>query len=382
MWAGQERARRANHRSMTASPRPTALEFFAGGGLARLGLTKTFDVIWANDIDAMKAAAYRANFGDQGFVQGDIGALDPTTIPRADLAWASFPCQDLSLAGERGGLNARRSGSFFAFISIIAALQEQGRAPAIIVIENVSGLLTSHQGRDFAAIFEALSTLGYLAGALEIDARNFVPQSRPRVFIVAVAAGVHVPVDLIAGGSPFYTPATARAANQVSTKVLPWSLGSPPLRQTKITDIIDHSDQTFWSSDRMAALLTSLSPKHIAQLARVQATNQPEIGTIYRRTRVKAGVKASFAEVRFDGVAGCLRTPSGGSSRQFLLFVDGPNLKVRSLNAREAMRLMGVPDSYQLPKSQLAGLKIAGDGVAVPVVDWLREQLLGRLIAS
>jgi DNA (cytosine-5)-methyltransferase 1 len=364
---------------MTATPRPTALEFFAGGGLARLGLAKCFDVIWANDIDAMKAATYRANFGDQGFVHGDISALDPRAIPQADLAWASFPCQDLSLAGERGGLNARRSGSFFAFIDIIAALQKQDRAPAIVVIENVSGLLTSHQGRDFAAIFEALSTLGYVAGALEIDARSFVPQSRPRVFIVAVAAGVRVPPDLIAGGSPFFSHATARATHQVSGPVLPWSLATPPPRQAHIADMIDHSDQTFWRSDRMAALLASLSPKHAAQVKSVQDTNQPEIGTIYRRTRMKAGVKASFAEVRFDNVAGCLRTPSGGSSRQFLLFVDGPNLKVRSLNAREAMRLMGVPDSYKLPKSQLAGLKIAGDGVAVPVVDWLSEQLLRRL---
>jgi DNA (cytosine-5)-methyltransferase 1 len=61
--------------------------------------------------------------------------------------------------------------------------------------------------------------------------------------------------------------------------------------------------------------------------------------------------------------------------------VDGGTLKIRPINPREAMRLMGVPDSYLLPKGTLAGLKIAGDGVAVPVVAWLSEKLLAPLLA-
>ena len=103
-------------------------------------------------------------------------------------------------------------------------------------------------------------------------------------------------------------------------------------------------------------------------------------GAIYRRTRTKNGVTQPFAEVRFDGVAGCLRTPSGGSSRQFLLFVHGAAVHARALNAREAMRLMGVCDDYAIPNSAAAGLRIAGDGVAVPVVAWLSTHVLASLV--
>jgi DNA (cytosine-5)-methyltransferase 1 len=361
---------------MEATSRPTALEFFAGGGLARLGLADQFDVVWANDIDPMKATTYRTNFGEQGFVQGDVATLDAMTIPKADLAWASFPCQDLSLAGARAGLRAGRSGTFFAFVEIIKALQSLGRAPKVLVIENVSGLLTSHGGLDFAALIEVLADLGFRAGALEIDACHFLPHSRPRVFIIAVAHNVDAPSHLLEGGSHFHTPAIARASASLSQPLLTWSLPSPPPKAIDIADIIDHSDQAFWPKDRTDKLLASLSPKHAALLAQIQAMDTRQVGTIYRRTRIKNGTKASFAEIRFDGIAGCLRTPSGGSSRQFLMFADGPDVKVRCLNAREAMRLMGVPDGYHLPKSQLAGLKIAGDGVAVPVVAWLSAHII------
>jgi DNA (cytosine-5)-methyltransferase 1 len=361
---------------MTNARRPTALEFFAGGGLARLGLAADFDVIWANDVDAAKASAWTQNFGPTGFVVADIATLDPAAIPRADLAWASFPCQDLSLAGDRAGLGGGRSGTFFAFMKIIAALKAQARAPKVLVIENVSGLLTSHGGDDFRAIHHALNGVGYRAGALEVDARHFVPQSRPRVFIIAVAG--EVPVSLVAGGSIFETPAVARAS--IGLDCLQWSLPAPKPCDMVLVDVVDETDQTFWRQSKTDALLASLSLRHRDALKQIQHSGEARVLTIYRRTRTKGGVKAAFAEVRTDNIAGCLRTPSGGSSRQFLMFVKGDDVKVRALNAREAMRLMGVDDGYRLPKSQLAGLKVAGDGVVVPVVTWLSRHLLRHLV--
>jgi DNA (cytosine-5)-methyltransferase 1 len=86
--------------------------------------------------------------------------------------------------------------------------------------------------------------------------------------------------------------------------------------------------------------------------------------------------------VRLDGLAGCLRTPRGGSSRQVIVVVDGGEARTRLLTPREAARLMGLPDSYQLPKSATAALQVAGDGVAVPVVRWLAEQLLEPLLGA
>ena len=98
----------------------------------------------------------------------------------------------------------------------------------------------------------------------------------------------------------------------------------------------------------------------------------PSVGFVYKR--VRNGVQR--AEVRFDGVAGCLRTPEGGSSRQIVLALEGRKARSRLLSPREAARLMGVPDRCWLPPKYNDAYRAMGDGVAVPVARWLSEQLL------
>ena len=357
---------------MMSRPAFTALEFFAGGGLARLGLAEEFATIWANDIDPMKAAAWIDNFGAAGFVQGDIGQCRADDIPRADLAWASFPCQDLSLAGGRQGLRGARSGTFFAFADVLGGLCQAGKAPHVVVIENVSGLLSSAGGADFSALVNQMQALGYQSGAVEIDARHFVPQSRPRVFVVCVRGSP--PRHLINA-----SPDSAGAHSQGSVH---WAL--PPWPQSPLhwQDCLDTDGHTDWPHDKVTALLASVSPRHQMRLAGLRADGRAHALPAYRRMRMVKGHKLLCTELRFDGIAGCLRTPSGGSSRQFVVQVAGAVTKVRALNAREAMRLMGVPDTYRLPKGTLAGLKIAGDGVAVPVVAWLSRHLLAPLVKA
>jgi DNA (cytosine-5)-methyltransferase 1 len=382
-WANQ--AETGMDWSMDAFAKPTALEFFAGGGLARLGLGPVFDTIWANDFDPMKAGAHRANFGDDGFVFGDVHDIDPTTVPKADLAWASFPCQDLSLAGDRGGLGARRSGAFYGFVAILRALKAQGRAPRVVVLENVSGLLSSRGGQDFAAVVQTLASLGFASGTLEIDARHFVPHSRPRVFIIAVCEGTPVPASMVCETpSPFHTQGVEKAVRgldpALSQAHIQWALQAPTPTNQTLDAVFDCQDQNWWPAEKARKLLDSFSPRHASTLADLQKSGTRHLGTIYRRTRQKAGITRTFAEPRFDGIAGCLRTPSGGSSRQFWIVVDGDRISIRAIDAREAMRLMGVPDSYSLPKSALSGLKIAGDGVCVPLVSWLARELLLGLV--
>ncbi|NEX94953.1 DNA cytosine methyltransferase, partial [Caulobacter sp. 17J65-9] len=106
------------------------------------------------------------------------------------------------------------------------------------------------------------------------------------------------------------------------------------------------------------------------------------VGALYRRVRVEHGVRAQRAEVRFDGLAGCLRTPAGGSSRQFIVVVENGAVRARLLTPREAARLMGLPDDYRLPAATTAALKVAGDGVAVPVVRALAAQVLEPLLSG
>jgi DNA (cytosine-5)-methyltransferase 1 len=88
------------------------------------------------------------------------------------------------------------------------------------------------------------------------------------------------------------------------------------------------------------------------------------------------------AEARFDGLAGCLRTPAGGSSRQLLMFVQGRSVRSRLLSPREAARLMGAPDHYPLPEGHTAGLHLLGDAVCVPAVRWLSQHLLAPLAGA
>lgn len=109
--------------------------------------------------------------------------------------------------------------------------------------------------------------------------------------------------------------------------------------------------------------------------------NRPMVGTLYKRTRPNdAGERAQRAEVRFDDIAGCLRTPNGGSSRQTILAVCGNKVRSRLLSPRETARLMGLPDSYVLPLKYNEAYHLTGDGVAVPVVRHLAQHIIEPLI--
>ncbi len=126
-----------------------------------------------------------------------------------------------------------------------------------------------------------------------------------------------------------------------------------------------------------------MAPAHRQKIAEIQASGRRSVGAVYRRTRIDDdGVKRQRAEVRFDGLAGCLRTPGGGSSRQTLIEVHNETIRSRLLSPRETARLMGLPDSYALPASASAAYKLCGDGLCAPVVRHLAEHLLQPLLRA
>jgi DNA (cytosine-5)-methyltransferase 1 len=370
----------------------TFYEFFAGGGLARLGLGPQWTCLFANDIDTKKAEVYRRNFsGAPELVVGDIHHVTTDMLPgRALLAWASFPCQDLSLAGKGGGLRAERSGTFWSFWNLITALDLEGRAIPIIAIENVVGLLTSSQGRDFQELVAVMAAQGYRLGAMVIDAVHFVPQSRPRLFIVAVKNDVTIPDELITPTphARWHPASIVRAYRHLSLSArhawVWWNLPSPVRAPLYLHDVIDPEPiGTPWHSpEETQRLLSLMSAVNRAKVRHAQLTGRQYIGTIYKRTRVQDGIKRQRAEVRFDGVSGCLRTPAGGSSRQTILVVEGDVIRSRLLSVREAARLMGLPDSYWLPERYNDGYHVMGDAVVVPVVSWLEEHILRPIATS
>lgn len=355
----------------------TFLEFFAGGGMARLGLGPRWRCLFANDVDPLKRAAYGANFGLRHHREGDVHALGAGDLPleTPDLAWASSPCQDLSLAGARGGLGAARSGAFFGFWRLMEALDDEGRAPRLVVIENVTGLLTSRGGADFAGLAARLAARGYFISATILNAADFVPQSRPRLFIIG-AREDQIGAAVRSGPAP---EALVRAAALLPPQAKArwrWISARPtPSRTATLADILE-AGPAFDPPARTRALLAAMAPAQAAAIAALRRSGERRIGAGFRRVRIEAGVKKVRFEARFDGLAGCIRTPAGGSSRQIILEIDKGRVRTRLMSAREAARAMGLPDDYSLPASATAALKLVGDGVSPAVVRWLAETLL------
>jgi DNA (cytosine-5)-methyltransferase 1 len=356
-------------------------EFFAGAGLVRLALNPPWTCVWANDNDPRKAAVYTANLGGDHFDSRDVAQVKAEDLPSGvDMAWASFPCQDLSLAGWQGGMSAERSGAFWAFWRIMRDLLDRGDRPPLLVIENVTGLL---YGDNFAGLCEALAALGMQFGPLVIDARHFLPQSRPRVFVVAADSRVDCKtfVAALPKGLPWFPPAVwaARAALPQSLADLWrwWRLPLPSEAVPSILELIeDEPAGVEWhTKEETERLLQLMSPVNREKVRQARSERERVVGLLYKRTRSNG----QRAEVRFDGIAGCLRTPRGGSSRQTVLVVDGGRVRSRLLSPREAARLMGVPDSYRLPLNYNDAYLAMGDGVAVPVVAWLADHLLTPL---
>lgn len=360
--------------------------------MARVGLGAAWRCLFANDFDPRKAEAYADNWGAADLRCADVGALAAAELPgRAELAWASFPCQDLSLAGAGAGLSGARSGAFWGFHALMRDLRRQGRAPRLIALENVLGALTSKGGADFTALCDALDALGYRFGAMTIDAAHFTPQSRPRLFVVALD-GAASPPSALTGEGPqeaFAAPALRRAAAALPPRLAErwvwWRLPTPPRANHALADCLDDdpADAPWHEPEETRAFLAALSKASLRDLAAARARGGRQVAAMFRRTRPDgAGGTRVRAEARFDGLAGCLRTPAGGSSRQFLLAVEGERTRSRLIGAREAARLMGLPETFRLPARRNDAYRLLGDGVAAPVVRFLSEHLLLPLLAA
>lgn len=147
----------------------TMHEFFAGSGLVAYGLKGMFAPIWANDISEQKAAVYEANFGDDYFTLGDIKNVDGSDLPFAHLSWASFPCQDLSLAGSLGGIHASRSGLVWEWLRVLDEMPQKSK---ILLLENVTGLLSTNNGDNYRVLHNALVERKYTCGAIVLNASH------------------------------------------------------------------------------------------------------------------------------------------------------------------------------------------------------------------
>jgi DNA (cytosine-5)-methyltransferase 1 len=369
-------------------------EFFAGGGMARAGLGRRWNCLFANEIDPKKAAIYTANWRPDVLKVSDVAMLDTTELPgEPDLVWASFPCQDLSLAGAGRGLNGDRSRTFWPFWRLVRRMIKEGKAPRMIVIENVCGTLTSRGGEDFAAICSTFANAGYQCGAIIADAVHFVPQSRPRLFVVGVRDDISFQNDLSTLGPPasdlWHSRALLTAQANLPAKArerwIWWNLPAPAMRSMILGDLIEDRPvgvewHTESETDKLLGMMSRVNKEKLDEAKRAR---RRMIGAVYKRTRRdERGRRVQRAEIRFDDLAGCLRTPAGGSSRQIIVVVDGKSVRSRLLSARETARLMGLPDAYKLPPNYNEAYHLTGDGVVVPVVRHLAHHLFEPLLVQ
>lgn len=310
-------------------------------GLVRAGLKRNgFETVFANDVDQSKAALYRENWGGDEFVLGDVRDLQGKDIPEVDVATASFPCVDLSLAGYRAGLDGTRSGVVYEFLRI---LHEMAKTPSCVVLENVPGFVTVNKGKDFRAVVNALESLHYNVLHVAVDAQSFVPQSRMRVFLLGYR-------DL-----------------------KPPPIPDPPDHEgvTRLSDIV-RDDLEWWGARRLSRFLGSLSDLQAARVDAYQRQCDVTCHGAYRRTRRGAAVW----EVRADEIAGALRTTAGGSGRQAVLRAGRGDFAARWMDVAEYAALQGADGVTWESVSPRQAMYAFGDAVCVPVIEWLADNCI------
>ncbi len=381
---------------MTMTPAKSFAEFFAGIGLVGLALQRSGWLCqYANDIDPKKTAIYDANFTDHRCDLRDIWETDAVVerMGHPFLATASFPCIDLSLAGHWRGLNGKHSSTFFGFAKVAEKL---GAArPKLVMVENVVGFLTSHEGKDFSAVAASLASLGYWLDAFVLDARYFVPQSRPRVFLVGIhdsVASTHVIRQQAStalddawlhalGREAKLRPPSLRRIMQTVELETGWAatpITAPPQSAYTLDAFIDtDADQDWWTEDEVEKHYNRLSDRHRRQVDALVRSRERFVTTGYRRKRNGS----TKLEVRFDGIAGCLRTPRGGSARQIVVVIDDGELRLRWMSAVEYGRLQGV-DRFEMHPNERQMLFGFGDAVCVPAIEWIDRCVLSPIFES
>ena len=374
----------------------TFCEFFAGIGLVHEALRRSgWQCTYANDIDAKKRQMYAGHYGAEAaahYHEGDVWAVDDVLarIPgNPFLATASFPCTDMSLAGKRRGLAGEQSGALFGFLQVLEQLGE--RRPAMVLLENVPGFLTSHGGDDFATAIHEIASLGYWVDSFVIDARWFVPQSRPRLFLVGYPFELHTPPLIVRdptaepmddrwrhaiGRADKLRPARLLAAMETIDPATGWATidcGNPRPVRRSLTDVIDtNHEQDWWNDFEVARHSEMMFDRHRRQLEALREQGGgPFALTAFRR--VREGKQRM--EVRFDGVAGCLRTPRGGSAKQIVIVVERGEVRMRWMTPREYARLQGAGD-FVLPENTIQALFGFGDAVCVPAIEWIDRHML------
>ena len=310
----------------------TFCDLFAGIGGLRLGLEAVGgDCVFSCEYDKCAQKTYQAWFGETP--HGDIRDLDLSKFPDHDVLAAGFPCQPFSIAGvskknslgrKHGFLDKTQGTLFFHLATII-----ETKRPPVIMLENVKNLMSHDKGKTWQVIQDTLDKLDYEIHFQVINAADFVPQHRKRVFIV----GFDRKVFKGKSGFQFASPPE----------------GSEP----KFKDILQKKiDAKYTLTDKLWNYLQDYAERHR-----------------------KKGNGFGFGMTDLNGVSRTLsaRYYKDGSE---VLIPNGPDQNPRRLTPREAARLMGFPDHLEIVVSDTQAYKQFGNAVVPPVAESVGRQIV------
>ena len=201
-WVKGARVMKEAVKYETKGSGPAFIELFAGIGGFRCALDSLgAKCVFASELSSEAQETYAANFGDKP--HGDINEIDATLIPDHEILTAGFPCQSFSQAGQQKGLSDGNGRLFFEIIRVAKA-----HRPKALLLENVSNLLTLDGGQHWECIKAHLGDAGYFVHHKIINAVNYVPQNRPRLYIVCLSKA-------LANGDTFEWPEEPKCTETV-----------------------------------------------------------------------------------------------------------------------------------------------------------------------
>jgi DNA (cytosine-5)-methyltransferase 1 len=368
----------------------THAEFFAGVGGVSYGLNH-FSTIWANDICSMKERTYMHNHNEVEFICDDINNITAIDIPDTTLVSATYPCTNTSCAGDRAGLLGVKSGVVYKWLELMKAKGGASKHP-FAMLENPTGLIARNQGRDMRELISQLNGLGYAVNLMVVDAKHFVPQSRPRIFINCIdskiqsnkIASVTSPLDLPQCKNLMTNPLRKWITKNLDLNIVNVETGPLPTRTSQLESLIDFNDHNIdnWADDDFKEeLVRLLVGKQLEKFHKLVNSPFKTVSTVARRGRKHANGKSFNAtEINVSGVAPAQRPYKGGSSRCWVLVAGQGSYDFKVVTPRESARLMGFDDAFILPSNAKEAYQCTGDSVVPQAVMWVEKNVFKPLL--
>ena len=321
----------------TKNPKFKFIDLFAGIGGMRLGFERSGgECVFSSEWDKHSQTTYRSNFGDTP--HGDITKIDATSIPDHDILIGGFPCQPFSIAGvskknslgrEHGFKDKTQGTLFFDVCRII-----ETKKPKAFLLENVKNLVAHDRGNTFRVIRESLQELGYQLHYQVVDARQWVPQHRERIYIVGFDPKRVKKSDLFEFPKPVFDHEPV--------------LGSILLPKV---------DPKYTLSDKLWSYLQAYAQKH----------REKGNGFGFGLFGPKHVARTLSARYYKDGSE---------------ILIQNGKKNPRRLTPRECARIMGFPEEFNIVVSDTQAYRQFGNSVCVPLITDIAGQMTRVLNAK